>query len=317
MTPVKVMVAGATSVIGLPVTKQLLQAGHDVVGLTRDPQRAALVEAGGARSRIVDVLDRDATVHAVRDECPDVVLSLLITLPRYGPRRLRDFAPSMALWRTGVPNLIAGAHAAGARRFVAESMIFAYGYRRFPQTLTEDDLYPGPPPSGIGGAEMLDALRRMETGVLEFGDSNHQGIVLRYGIFHGGGVPHSGYMTSLAKLWLMPVPTGGGVLSWIELGDAVDATVAAALSDTANGVYNVVDDEPVSFRDYMDSLAASLRRPRPLPFPRSVLGLAAPYAAQAFGGVELRVANDRAKRDLDWRLRYPNKDALFAGGLDG
>jgi len=107
------------------------------------------------------VFDPDDIDKVVADVGPEVVVSLLTTLPKWGPMRVKDFEPARALWGRGAPNLVAAAQRAGVRRIVAESVMFAYGYPSSgSEPLDETDPYPGPPPNG--GDQMLAALRGME-----------------------------------------------------------------------------------------------------------------------------------------------------------
>jgi nucleoside-diphosphate-sugar epimerase len=310
----RVLVAGATSVLGAPVIKQLVAEGHRVVGMTRSWSKSAQIVRVGAEPVVADVFDREQTARVVAAVSPDVVVSLLMTLPRFGPRRLGDFVEAQILWTSGIPNLLAATQLANVPVFVAESMVFAYGYDRFGSTpLTEDDPYPGPPPLGDAGRPMLNAMRGMEKAILDSSSTTRtRGMVLRYGIFHGQSVPHTRYLAALTKCWAMPVPTGGAIVPWVELGDAAQATVAAMAYGGAGEIYNIVDDETVTFRRYMNDLARALHRPRPARIPRALMSVGAPYAAAVFGNVELSVANTKAKRELSWHPRYPDHHELFA-----
>jgi nucleoside-diphosphate-sugar epimerase len=195
---------------------------------------------------------------------------------------------------------VAAAQRAGVRRVVAESVIFAYGYPTTgPAVMDETDPYPGPPPKG--GAEMLAALRSMEQAVLTSGEhSDTEGIVLRYGIFYGPGVPHTELFTRLAKWWALPAMTGKGIVSWVHIDDVAKATAGALDHGRGGQIYNIVDDRPQSFGDYARELAAKRHRPRPLPMPHQLAGLAAPYAAIAFGRTWLPLSNAKAKAELGW-----------------
>ena len=98
---------------------------------------------------VADVIDVEQLDSVVADIEPEVVVSLLTTLPKRGPKRLKDFEPARKLWGRGAPNLVAAAQRAGVRRVVAESVIFAYGYPTSgPEFMDETDPYPGPPPPG-------------------------------------------------------------------------------------------------------------------------------------------------------------------------
>ena len=45
----KMFVAGASGVIGLPLCKMLLAAGHEVYGTTRSPAKAEMLAAQGIK----------------------------------------------------------------------------------------------------------------------------------------------------------------------------------------------------------------------------------------------------------------------------
>jgi nucleoside-diphosphate-sugar epimerase len=284
---------------GIPLLRELNSRGHDVVGLTSQPAKTSQIEQEGVKPVVADVFDAAQINAVVSDIEPEVVVSLLTTLPKRGPMRVKDFEPARALWGRGAPNLVAAAQRAGVRRIVAESVIFAYGYPTTgPAIMDETDPYPGPPPKG--GDAMLKALRDMEQTVLasaEHGDT--EGIVLRYGVFYGP-VPHDELFTRLAKRWAFPAMTGNGIVSWVHIDDVVKATADALERGRGGQIYNIVDDRPQSFGDYAREMAAKLHRRRPLPMPRQLVRLVAPYAATAFGDTWLPLSNAKAKAELGW-----------------
>ncbi|WP_244960058.1 NAD-dependent epimerase/dehydratase family protein [Mycolicibacterium celeriflavum] len=296
----RVLVAGATSVPGLPLLRELNFRGYEVAGLTRSPSKTSQIAAAGAKPVVADVFDADAVDKVMADIGPEVVVSLLTTLPKRGPMRLKDFEPARKLWGTGAPNLLAAAQRAGVRRVVAESVIFAYGYPTTgPALMDESDPYPGPPPPG--GDAMLAALRGMEQKILTSGEhSDTEGIVLRYGAFYGPGVPHDETFTRMAK-WRVALDMGGaGIVSWVHIDDVAKATADALDRGRGGQIYNIVDDRPQSFNDYTRELAAKLGRPRGLRIPRSVVKLVAPYGVAAFGDTWLPLSNAKAKAELGW-----------------
>jgi nucleoside-diphosphate-sugar epimerase len=296
----RVLVVGATSVPGIPLLRELNARGHDVIGLTSQSARTSQIERQGAKPVVANVFDTAQINTVVGDIEPEVVVSLLTTLPKWGPKRAKDFEPARKLWSQGAPNLVAAAQRAGVRRVVAESVVFAYGYPTSgPQLVDESDPYPGPPPKG--GDDMLAALRGMEQTVLTSGEhSDTEGIVLRYGLFYGPGVPHDELFTRLAKWWALPAMTGHGIASWVHIEDVAKATADAVTNGRGGQIYNIVDDRPQSFGDYVRELSRQLHRPRPLPMPRRLFGLVAPYGAIAFGDTWLPLSNAKAKAELGW-----------------
>jgi nucleoside-diphosphate-sugar epimerase len=296
----RVLVAGATSVPGLPLLRELITRGHEVIGLTRSESKTAQIAAAAARPVVADVFDAEDIGTVVADIRPDVVVSLLTTLPKLGPKRPRDFEPARKLWSTGASNLVAAAQRAGVRRIVAESVIFAYGYPTSgPAVMDETDPYPGPPPKG--GDDMLAALRGMERNVLSSGEhSDTEGIVLRYGCFYGPGVPHDELFVRLAKWCMLPAMTGNGIVSWIHIDDVAKATADAVDHGRGGQIYNIVDDRPQPFGDYVRALSSKLHRPRPIPISHRLVGLVASYPATAFGTTWLPLSNAKAKAELGW-----------------
>ena len=135
----KVFVAGASGAIGRSLLPRLVAAGHDVTGTTRTEQRAETIRAAGARAAICDALDADALRRAVLDAAPDVVVHQLTALPtRLDPRDKRVYDATNRLRRDGTANLLAAARAVGARRFICQSIAFAYAPGPRPQVMAED-----------------------------------------------------------------------------------------------------------------------------------------------------------------------------------
>jgi nucleoside-diphosphate-sugar epimerase len=110
--PERVLVAGATGVLGRPLVPLLVARGHVVAGLTRS--QGDLVHRLGAEPIVCDVYDRSRLCDLVGRFAPTVVVSLLTDLPddlaelseylernarirREGVRNLRDAAPDARL----------------------------------------------------------------------------------------------------------------------------------------------------------------------------------------------------------------------------
>lgn len=94
----RVLVAGATSVPGIPLLRELNSRGHDVVGLTSQAAKTPQIEQQGAKPVVADVFDAAQINSVVADIGPEVVVSLLTTLPKRGPMRVKDFEPARKLW---------------------------------------------------------------------------------------------------------------------------------------------------------------------------------------------------------------------------
>ncbi len=109
----KILVAGATGAIGQPLIQALLQAGHQVLGITRSAHKAAALAQAGAIPAQVDIFDAAAVLAIYQRWQPDVVVDLLTALPkRYSPEAM---AAAVALdhqtRREGDAHLLAAAQA--------------------------------------------------------------------------------------------------------------------------------------------------------------------------------------------------------------
>src|SRR5919201_866427 len=125
----RVFVAGASGAIGQALIPKLRERGHEVTGATRSPERAEQVREAGAMAVVCDAFDADALNRAVAGAMPDVVVNELTSLPRdYDPRKLdRSFyGPTNRVRTEGGGTLLRGEKAAGARRFVTQSVAFIY-----------------------------------------------------------------------------------------------------------------------------------------------------------------------------------------------
>jgi nucleoside-diphosphate-sugar epimerase len=304
---VNVFVAGATGAVGMPIVRQLVMRGHEVVGLTRHEAKRAMLDGLGARAAVGDALDREALTDLIGRYHPEAVVHVLTALPKRGPFRLSELEATNVLRTRGTVNLLAGAVASGARRFVAESIVLVYGANRArSKPFTEDA--PIVKSAALSGFQpSLDALRFLEEQVLGMsGEGEVEGVVLRYGFFYGPGVGSTEYAMKMLRRRMLPLPgRGKGVGSWVHVEDAASATVAAVERGRPGHVYNVVDDEPVSFREFMTALSRASGGPPPFSVPVWLARLVGGYAASLSAGGELRASNDKAKAELGWSLRYP------------
>ena len=116
----RILVAGATGVIGRRLVPLLLAAGHEVVAVTRREDAALRLQALGAEGVVADALDRDALLAAVREARPEVVMHQLTDL------RGGSSADNAAVRIHGTRNLVDAALAAGVRRIVAQGIAWAY-----------------------------------------------------------------------------------------------------------------------------------------------------------------------------------------------
>src|SRR6476646_5382567 len=90
-----IFIAGATGAVGRALIPQLIEHGHTVTGTTRSPDKAEALRALGATPVVVDGLDRDGMIAAVKDAAPDVVVHQMTALSNLTD--LRHFEQAFAM----------------------------------------------------------------------------------------------------------------------------------------------------------------------------------------------------------------------------
>src|SRR5262245_46797495 len=157
----RIFLAGATGAIGRLLTPLLVQAGHEVTGTTRSPQKFPAIAAAGARPLALNVLDRDATLTAVQAARPEAVVNMLTDLAGL------DYSANRRLRFEGSRTLVEAALAAGTARMVAESIGWMYGPGSGPAREDEPlDLDAAAPrQSAVAAVQVLEgATAEMPTG---------------------------------------------------------------------------------------------------------------------------------------------------------
>lgn len=311
----RVFIAGASGAIGRQLVPMLVENGHEVVAMTRTPEKAGPLRAIGAVPVVADALDREAVAEAIVRAEPEVVLHQataltgLFNLKRFS----RTFEQTNRLRTQGTDNLVAAARAGGARRFVAQGFAGWLYASDGPGLKTEEDPFEPSPPEEMRST--VDALKHLESVVLEAGDL--EGVVLRYGGFYGPGTSlgEGGTMVEGVRKRQLPiVGDGAGETSFLHIEDAAAATVVA-LERGATGVYNVVDDEPAPASEWIPELAKAVgaKPPRRVP-----VWLAKPLIGDAGVWIMTKAhgaSNAKAKAELGWTPRYPSWRMGFREGL--
>jgi nucleoside-diphosphate-sugar epimerase len=118
----RIFVAGASGLIGVRLVPLLVEAGHEVAGMTRSPEKAGLLRDLGAEPVICDVFDAEALAEAVAAYGPDSVFHQLTDLPDNVTEMASFGARNDRIRSEGTRNLLAAAVEAGAEQLIAQSI---------------------------------------------------------------------------------------------------------------------------------------------------------------------------------------------------
>jgi len=283
---VRVLVTGATGVVGRLVVPQLLRSGYRVTAIGRTAEKRVELSELGAEAVALDIFDLEAARHAMAGH--DAVINLATHMP---PSSFRMFLPGAwrendRVRREGSAVLVHAALHEGVSRFVQESFAPAYedGGARW-----IDEQWPQRP------ARYTRTVLDAERSAAQFTAAGGVGVVLRFAGFYGPDALLRDMVGLVRRGW-GPLP-GRRDAYWSSVSHEDAASAAVAALDVPAGTYNVCDDEPLTRREWADALAeaAGARRPR-LP----------PGWIASFGGIiELlsrsqRMTNAKLKAASGW-----------------
>ena len=223
-TKPRILVAGATGVIGRSLVPLLIAAGYDVIGTTRDPAKFGMLGELGAQAIVLDALDREAVFSALRTERTAIVIHQLTDLSG------RNLAANARIRVEGTRNLVDAAREVGVSRMIAQSISFAYAPGDGPAT--END------PLNL---DTLPAARycvgRACAGAGRCRDAGGRRPALWHAL-------RTGYLVLIGRCRRRASPSRGaggdsGVASFLHVGDAARAAILAL--DWPAGVVNVVE----------------------------------------------------------------------------
>jgi nucleoside-diphosphate-sugar epimerase len=261
-----VFVTGATGTLGRPTVTQLLAAGHTVRALARTSRSEDELRALGAEPVRGNLFRTGEWVNAL--DGADAVLHLATKIPAARKARRRgSWAHNNRVRAEGTRLLVNAALAKGVERVIYPSvtMVYADGQDRVLAAGTE------------GSPEQLTAILNStvtaEGEVRRFTEAGGTGIALRIGNLYG---PHTGApdpAIAMAKRGVSVFvgrPEAYQALVWDE--DAASALVAALQAPA--GLYDVVDDEPLTRAELAEVLTEVVGRPvkvMPIWFSRGLL----------------------------------------------
>jgi nucleoside-diphosphate-sugar epimerase len=289
--------------MGRHLVPQLVARGHEVTATTTSAGKIGLLERLGARGVVMDGLDAVSVGEAVAQARPDAIVHEMTGLsPTHAGKA--DFrhperfgAATIRLRTEGTDHLLAAAEATGVPHVVAQSLA-AWPANRESGAITEDEplsLEELPAKMRV----MVTPARHVEDVVVKAG-----GAALRYGPFYGPGGGVEDQIALVRKRRLPIIGGGTGYFSWVHLDDAARATVLA-VEQRANGVFNIVDDEPAQVREWLPYLAGCVGAKRPRRVPAWLLRPLAGEMGVAIMTEGRPYSNAKAKRELGWELRHP------------
>jgi uncharacterized protein len=301
----RVLVTGASGLIGSALSDALLARGDEVVGLTRDPDRAK------PKNPTVHWHAWQATTERPPPEALEGVDGVVNLIGEEINQRLTDRAKVTIRESrlAGARNLLQGIEAAPEKPsvFIGQSAIGYYGDRGA-QILDEDS-----EPGELGF--ITEIVSDWEGAEREAERAVPRVVIFRTGLVltkRGG----------LVKQLLLPFklgvggPIAGGeqFMSWIHIDDEVGLFLWALDSEGVAGTINATAPNPVTNREFSKALGRALHRPAVAPVPKlAVAAMRGSELADAVAG-GARVLPRRAL-DGGYEFRHTELDEALTSAL--
>lgn len=277
-----IAVTGASGMIGVYLCRSLLAAGARVVGVVRNPAKAAFLADEGVEFRKADLTD-PPSLEAAFSGCDAVVSNAAMYVATKG----------FSAWKAhekanveGTRNVLEAAHAAGVKRIVHMS---TFGIYRWSLLRPMDEDWPQLRGSKGKGGSYRATKQLSEALAWDLaGERDLQLTTVRPSGVYGARDPNTmAFVYKALRLPLLVMPSIGFPL--VYAGDVADATVNALANDATIGqAYNLGGDSQQLGSFLRAVVQARGKGP-------AVLALPLP--------IRLRTDNRKAGRDLGFRNR--------------
>jgi uncharacterized protein len=254
----RILVTGATGFVGKAWSQTLINQGHRVIGLTRDPERAR------ATSQLdIHWIRNPRELNASKDSEPlKAIVNLagarVVGWPWTGARK-------QVLWHSRIDTIRTleawlQAHPQPGLTWIQASAIGYYGVRAPGERLTEQ--------STAGQGFMSTLCQDVEQAAQKAADTAHaRCVILRLGLVLGRGGALPALMAPHRVALGATLGSGDQVMSWIHLDDVLRVFERAVQDTAMQGIYNAVAPHPLSQREFAQVAAQTLGRPQWLRLP--------------------------------------------------
>lgn len=278
----KILVVGSTGVLGRHTIPRLVENGHQVKALVRSGNQKHFFQEQGIETAVGDILDKDSLDKAIQG-C-EAAIHIATAIPKSGSQ---DWDLNDRIRREGTKNLLEVSEKYKIKKYIQQSITLLYGEHG--QEIVNET-------TPLNPARFIQSAFDMEEMVRA---SNLNWCILRGGSFYGIGTNREDEWRKSAKQGKLIIPKDGNdLISLIHVADMAQAIVCAIQNAPSQSIYNIVDDEPVSYKVLFNYITSQLNLPAP-----------------QMGGVQylfsLGCDNSKAKRELQWKPFY----ASYVSGL--
>jgi len=266
----RILVTGASGVIGRNLIPLLVKEGHVVGGMVKNAASGRIVAEMQAKPFVVDAFHPENVEHMFQAFQPDVVIHQITALSQ------GSSADNARVRIEGTKNIVDAAKRVHVKKIVAQSI--AWIYESGDEPATEDTALDrfAPEPRKT----TMDGIISLEQKVAEIPEY----VILRNGALYGPGTWYAADGNIADNMRKREVAATDSVTSFVHVQDAVNAILLAL--DWESGIVNIVDDTPVPGKVWLPAYA-------------KLLGAEEPTIRDERNGIERGASNTKAK-NLGW-----------------
>lgn len=259
----KIIIAGGSGFIGKGLTSHLLDAGYDVIVLTRDPGHAQSKFKQKVRCLRWSDFNPSAWQHDF--ESSDVIINLIGENIGQWPwtNQLKKQILHSRL-RAGQTISQTIKNAKNKPRMLIQSSATGFYGNNSVTKLTED--------APVGSGFLADVCQRWEKSTADVESLGVKQIIIRTGLVLGkdGG---------LLKKMILPfkffmggsMGSGKQILPWIHFDDVIEAIQFLITSNKTSKIFNLCSPNPVSMESFSQTLAKVMNRPDKFKIPECII----------------------------------------------
>lgn len=262
----KVAIAGATGFVGSCLVQRLQAEGHQVLVLTRNPERARKVfpSSNFPNVEIVAYTPTESGDWQASISGCDGVVNLAgesIAEGRWTPERKQSILDSRQLGTAKIVEAIAQANSKPLVMVNASGI----GYYGTSETATFDETSPS------GEDFLAQVCQAWEAEARKVKDVGVRLVILRFGIVLGMGGAIAKMLTPFKLFAGGPIGSGRQWFSWIHRDDLVNLILYSLTNPQMEGVFNATAPHPVKMTEFSQTFGQVLHRPSWLPVPSFAL----------------------------------------------
>lgn len=291
----KILVTGLSGFVGNHLAKNLIEQGHEVVGLSRNPEKAAAnhdPKLTWFKWRPEQELPSEESLAGV-----DAVINLVgenIAAKRWSEDQKKKILNSRT---KSTKNLIKAInqYRPNLKALVNASAVGIY-QKNLNETINEQ--------STLDNDFLAEVCQEWENSTLEL-SSTIRKVIIRIGVVMG---TDGGALARLLPIFKLggggPIGNGKAYMPWIHVKDLARLLSEAATDEKFEGVYNGVAPKSATNLEFTKALASSINRPAFFPVPPVMLKLV--FGEMSSVILDGQKVMPQRAIDAGFKFNYPN-----------